>query len=200
MKGKAGKILLVFVGFLLVCGVIGLLTGKGGKKDAAPVAATAVPTATEVAATAVPTEAVSEAPAPEATAVPLVADWQKVFDAARAEFVGSEFFPYVKDVAFTVNEERGFLTLTAVVDDSTADTVALELADTLLRRLNAVAGLYNTEVAGATKGYYGGLYDAYTAAVGVSAFSNTEDAGKWYVNTVITKGMHTKQAPTLQGK
>ena len=49
-----------------------------------------------------------------------------------------------------------------------------------------------------SKDYYGGIYDNYGIMIGIAPSSKTDIASEWFVNTYITKGLHTKQAPELQ--
>ncbi len=199
-KGKAGKIALGFFAFLIVCGVYAMITGKGNTPAPVPAAAPVATSTVPVTAAPVVTEAPVVTSEPAATAAPLVADWDAVFAQVRTALTDSEFFPYVRDVAFTVDEKQKALSLSAVVDDSTSGAVALGLADTMLRRLSAVACMYNSALASPTKDYYGGLYDTYTAAVGVAPASSVNDTSAWFVNSVVYAGTHTKQAPVLQKK
>ena len=88
--------------------------------------------------------------------------------------------------------------MTAVLNDSTDPNVALDFADTMIRRFSSIAQMQDGNIASPSKDYYGGIYDNYGIMIGIAPSSKTDIASEWFVNTYITKGLHTKQAPELQ--
>lgn len=122
--------------------------------------------------------------------------WDAVIGEWESEITDPNFFSYVKDAYAAIEEDR--FILTAVVGDATDPQVALELADTMIRRFNAIAMLQKNSIAPPSKDYYGGLYDQYGVMIGIAPFSQQDNTDKWFVYQFILPGMHTKQAPKLQ--
>lgn len=125
-------------------------------------------------------------------------DWQKVSDDFKAELTDPKYFSYVKDIYSEVNEADRQITLTAAVGDATANDVVIDLADTMIRRFNAIAQMQDGNIASPSKDYYGGLYDEYIVVVGIAPLSQTQNSDKWFIQQAIMPGLHTKQAPKLQ--
>lgn len=123
-------------------------------------------------------------------------DWDSVSSDWKTEITDPKFFSYVKDAYADLDDNQ--IVLTAVVGDATDPQVALELADTMIRRFNAIATLQKSSIAPPSKDYYGGLYDQYGVMIGIAPFSQQDNTDKWFVYQFILPGMHTKQAPKLQ--
>lgn len=119
-------------------------------------------------------------------------DWESCIDDVKKELTDPEFFSYVNDIGVFVDQEEEKITLTAALDDSTDPSIALEFADTFIRRLNATAMLQNSYIKSASKDYYGGLYDIYSVLIGIAPISQTSDDSQWFVYDAVAKGAHTK--------
>ena len=123
-------------------------------------------------------------------------DWSLVIDETKKEVTNPEYFSFVKDVFIDVNEDKKQITFTAALDDSTSDEVALDFADTLLRRFNSVAQMYDNSIKSGSKDYLGGVYDEYSLSIGVAPLSKTNETKSWYIHDAISKGV--QRAPKLQ--
>ena len=95
-------------------------------------------------------------------------------------------YTFVQDYSISMKDDQ--ITITAVVDDSTDPTVALDFADTLVRQLNLYAQMQDSSIESASKDFYGGLYERYDALVGVAPASQTDNPDKWFVYDGIVGG------------
>ena len=67
-------------------------------------------------------------------------DWDKCTADWKAELTNQQYFSYVKDVFSEVQEgDTPTITLTATLADATDPDVALEFADTMIRRFSSIA-------------------------------------------------------------
>ncbi|BDR67200.1 hypothetical protein K144312032_14280 [Clostridium tetani] len=121
-------------------------------------------------------------------------DWEKCIEDTKKELTNKEYFDYVKDVYIKVEDKR--ITFTAALADATNDKVALDFADTMLRRFNANAQLQDSSIKGGEKNYLGGLYDTYNISIGIAPLSKTNSQKDWYVFDAISKGV--QREPKLQ--
>lgn len=80
------------------------------------------------------------------------------------------------------------ITITAVVDDSTDPSLALDFADTLVRQLNLYAQMQDSSIESSSQNFYGGLYTRYNALVGVAPASKTNSQKDWFVYDGISGG------------
>lgn len=147
-------------------------------------------------------EELAATPSPTATSTPyrssiqLTINWNKCaqeWEAALTDKTNS----FVKSMNAQVNENTKMITLSAAVTDSTSNETALDFADTMIRQFNLYAQMQDNSIESASKDYYGGIYDEYSVYVGVAPLSQIDNQKQWYVNSVVTKGMHTRQAPKL---
>ena len=95
-------------------------------------------------------------------------------------------YTFVQDYYIGVDGKQ--LTITAVVDDATDPTAALDFADTLVRQLNLYANMQDSSIELGNKDFYGGLYKYYSALVGVSPASQTNNTNNWFVYDAISGG------------
>lgn len=123
-------------------------------------------------------------------------DWETVVEETKAELTNPEYFDYVKDLYIKVDESKKQITFTAALGDSTSNDIALDFADTLLRRFNSNAQLQDNSIKGGSKDYLGGIYDEYSISIGIAPLSKTDDTKSWYVYDMISKGV--QRAPKLQ--
>ncbi|MCW6094748.1 hypothetical protein LAV60_16360 [Clostridium sporogenes] len=121
-------------------------------------------------------------------------EWTKCIEDTKKELTNKEHFSYVKDVYIKVEGNK--ITFTAALADATNDKVALEFADTMLRRFNANAQLQDSSIKSGSKDYLGGLYDTYDISVGIAPFSKTKNQKDWYISDTISKGV--QREPKLQ--
>ncbi|MDU1313941.1 MAG: hypothetical protein E6940_07740 [Clostridium septicum] len=121
-------------------------------------------------------------------------DWEKCIHDTKAEFTNSEQYSYLKDIYIEVSGDK--ITFTAVLADSTDGKLALDLADSIIRRFNANAQLQDSSVKSSGKDYLGGLYDNYTISIGIAPLSEVKNQSKWYIYDAIEKKVHRE--PKLQ--
>lgn len=95
-------------------------------------------------------------------------------------------YTFVRDYSIIADGDE--LTITAVVDDATDPEKALDFADTLIRQLNLYASMQDSDIKPSSADYYGGLYDEYSALVGVAQASKTDDPDEWLVYDSIATG------------
>lgn len=204
---RAFRAVAVFLGIVIVV-VACILINQGGNSPA-PVTAVASPTPTPTVTpiftlppVATPKADTAPRPSePKSAPVAVAIDWEKCISDTKTELMNKEYFSYVKDIDFSVNADEKMITMTAALGDSTSPSVALEFADTMIRRFGANAQMQKSSSKAAGKDYYGGIYDEYSIKIGVAPFSKVSASTKeWFVYGVVTRGMHTKQAPTLQKK
>lgn len=95
-------------------------------------------------------------------------------------------YTFVRD--YYIGAKDNTITITAVVDDATDPSLALDFADTLVRQLNLYAQMQDSSIESASKDFYGGLYTQYDALVGVSPASQTKNEKEWFVHDAISGG------------
>lgn len=96
-------------------------------------------------------------------------------------------YTFVRDYSISMNDDDQ-IAITAVVDDATDPTIALDFADTLVRQLNLYAQMQDSSIESASKDFYGGLYKRYSALVGVAPASKIDDKDSWFVHDGIVGG------------
>ncbi|MDS1004188.1 hypothetical protein P9J83_11870 [Clostridium sporogenes] len=121
-------------------------------------------------------------------------DWTKCIEDTKKELTKKEDFSYVKDVYIKVEDNK--IIFTAALDDATNNKVALDFADTMIRRFNANAQLQDDSIKSGEKNYLGGLYDTYNISIGVAPLSKIKNQKEWYISDVISKGL--QREPKLQ--
>lgn len=121
-------------------------------------------------------------------------DWDQCREDLVAELV-SDDYPYVQDVYLSVDDETRCITLTATLDDATAPEVALDLADTMIRRTNSLANMQDTDIAPCGADSYGGIFDTYDCLIGIAPVSQANNSDQWFVYDAIARG--TNQKPEL---
>ena len=95
-------------------------------------------------------------------------------------------YSFVTD--YSVKTDGNNLTISIVVDDSTAPEKALDFADTMVRQLNLYAQMQDSNIESSSKDNYGGLYKQYTALVGVAPQSKIKSQDDWFVYGSIGNG------------
>ena len=130
---------------------------------------------------------------PELTKIEL--DWEKLSEDFKADPSVNETF--VKDVCVALGD-NGYIQITAALADATEPEVALDYADTLLRRLNGVAQYQNSSIASGNTEIFGGLYDSYCVQIGIAPLSKTSDSDEWFVFDAIAPGVQCKHTIELQ--
>lgn len=118
-------------------------------------------------------------------------DLSKCIEDMKANLPLDMDYSFVKDYYIEVNEGEKLITFTAVVGDATDPQMALDFADTLVRQLNLYAQMQDNSIASSSQYYYGGLYETYSAMVGVAPASKTGDQSEWFVYDAIAKGGKT---------
>lgn len=96
-------------------------------------------------------------------------------------------YTFVRDYSISINDDDQIV-ISAVVDDATDPTIALDFADTLVRQLNLYAQMQDSSIESASKDFYGGLYERYSALVGVAPASKIDDKDSWFVHDGIVGG------------
>lgn len=124
-------------------------------------------------------------------------DWGKCSQQTKSEFVGNQYYEYVKDLQ--VSEKDGMLIFSIVVDDATKPSLAPKLAETVLRRYNSNAQMQDSSIASGSKTSRGGLYDTYQVNIAVAPNSKVDgDKSEWFVNDTIGSGVQMQHEVKLQ--
>ena len=121
--------------------------------------------------------------------------FDKAIAEATAELKNKEFHKYTQDVHIEVNEKEKEVVMTAVMQDGLKKWVALEFADTMIRRFSSWVVNTNDGVTAPSDDNYGSLFDEYRIFIGVAPRSQVDHQDKWYYSKVIYPKMHTKQGP-----
>lgn len=119
-------------------------------------------------------------------------DWETCIEETKEELINPEFFSYVKEIGIFIDEEDKRITFTASLDDATDPAVALDFADTLVRRFNLSVCTQDSTIKTGEKDYYGGIYDTYSIMIGIAPYSKTDDYKEWFVYDAVAVGTHTK--------
>lgn len=119
-------------------------------------------------------------------------DWETCIEETKEELTNPEFFSYVKEIGIFIDEEDKRITFTASLDDATDPAVALDFADTLVRRFNLSACTQDSTIKTGEKDYYGGIYDTYSIMIGIAPYSKTDDYKEWFIYDAVAVGAHTK--------
>lgn len=136
-------------------------------------------------------EVKTEQKAPEKKAL----KFDKAIAEATAELKNKEFHKYTQDVHISVDEKNKEVTMTAVMNDGLKKWVAMEYADTMIRRFSSWAAMFNDGLTKPTNDNYGSLFDEYKIHIGVAPKSQINKQENWYYEKVIYPRMHTKQGP-----
>lgn len=124
---------------------------------------------------------------------------KEIFDTVtkllHEEFKNKKHFPYTIDTDITVDEKEKRITMMAVMNDGLKKWVALEFADTMIRRFSSEVSFRSDKWSGPTNDKYGTLFDEYSIYVGVAPLSQVKKQGNWYYEKYILPKMHTKQGP-----
>lgn len=182
-KMKKSTIIIIVVAVVLVLGLIGIIYENVTGKPISGEDKTSEPEKTSSSQTVSEEEGISKTEDEEKVSVNI----EELSSSLKEEFTDNEFHAYIRDVGVYESSD-GSISIFAAVDDSTDPEVALDLADTLLRRTAALAQTQNNELSSPGHEYYGGLYDNYNAIIGVAPFSHTNDEEEWYVVDAITNG------------
>ena len=121
--------------------------------------------------------------------------FDKAIADATAELKNKEFHKFTRDVFIKVDEKEKTVVLMAVMEGGLKKWVAMEFADTMIRRFSSFVVMYNDGVTGPTNDNYGSLFDEYKIQVGVAPVGQTENPDNWYYMKWIYPKMHTKQGP-----
>ena len=113
-------------------------------------------------------------------------DMTKCIKDLKSGLVLEADYSFVKDYTIKVNDND--LTISIVVDDSTAPEKALDFADTVVRQLNLYAQMQDANIESSSKDNYGGLYKQYTTLVGVAPQSKIKSQDDWFVYGSIGSG------------
>ncbi len=119
-------------------------------------------------------------------------NWETCIAETKEELTDTEFFSYVKEIGIFINEEEKEITFSASLDDATDPAVALDFADTLIRRFNLSARAQDSTIKSGEKDYYGGIYDTYSIMIGIAPYSKTDDYKEWFIYDAVAVGAHTK--------
>ena len=121
--------------------------------------------------------------------------FDKAIAEAKAELKNKEFHKFTRDVHISVDEKEKTVVLMAVMDGGLKKWVALEYADTMIRRFSSWVAMYNDGVTGPSNDNYGSLFDEYKIQIGVAPFGQENNPDKWYYMQWIYPKMHTRQGP-----
>lgn len=117
-------------------------------------------------------------------------EWDKVIEETKKEVMNPEFFSYVKDTHIEVSEEDKIITFTAVLGDSTDKEVAVEFADTFVRKFSSNIAIKNSNLESPGHEYLGEVFDHYSIRIGVTPLSKTDNQNEWFVDDAIARGVH----------
>lgn len=95
-------------------------------------------------------------------------------------------YTFVND--YYIKADGTDLTISIVVDDAADPARALDFADTVVRQLNLYANMQDSNIALGNKDFYGGLYEKYSALVGVAQASKVNSQDEWLVFDAIVGG------------
>lgn len=113
-------------------------------------------------------------------------DMDKCISDLKANLPLEPDYTYVRDYYIGVKDKT--ITITAVVDDATDPSLALDFADTVVRQLNLYAQMQDSSIESGSQNFYGGLYTRYDALVGVAPASKTNSQKDWFVYDGISGG------------
>lgn len=119
-------------------------------------------------------------------------DFDKVIEEEYKELRNEENFPYLQDVYIGVKKDKKEIIFSAIVDYSTSNDTALELADTMIRRFSALAQMNNGELKGPGHEYYGEVFDVYNISMIVGAPDSVDNKDSVYINQYIVTGRFKK--------
>lgn len=122
-------------------------------------------------------------------------DWDQLYSDFKEDPSVNDSF--VDDVYVTLGD-NGYIIISATLMDATDPEVALDYADTLLRRLNGVAQYQDSTIKSGNTEIYGGIYDVYGVQIGIAPKSKASDTNQWFVFDVIAPGVQCKHEIQLQ--
>lgn len=179
------------LGLIIVVAVLqGLGIIKPKEKENTPVMKTEQTTTVQQSTTAQPTTILETTMAAETDIFNV--DWETCIEETKEELTNPKFFSYVKEIGIFIDEENRQITFSASLNDATDPTIALDFADTLIRRFNLSAQTQDNTIKTGEKDYYGGIYDTYSIMIGIAPYSKTNDYKEWFVYDAVAVGAHTK--------
>lgn len=165
----------IFLGIFIMAGVVMILIGNSNSPENKEVS--------------IETEAQEEKQAKTSTknsSDTLKIDIDQCISDLKANLPLEPDYTFVRD--YYIEAKDANLTITVVVDDATDPKKALDFADTLVRQLNLYANMQNNDIALGNVNFYGGLYEEYSALVGVAPASQINNPDNWFVYDAITGG------------
>lgn len=114
-------------------------------------------------------------------------DWEKCIETVTTELTNPEYFDFVDGIRITVNDDT--ITFIAALKDGTAPAIALDFADTLIRRFNSAAHAQDSTIESSSKDYLGGILSQYNLTIGVAPKSSAQNLEDFYVYDSIVKGV-----------
>lgn len=111
----------------------------------------------------------------------------------QKELMDKRYYPLVQDVTAEIDKNnKDTINLVAIVSPAMNTSATVDLADTMLRRFNAIAQMHDDTIKSPSKDYYGSVFDSYVARI-IIAPSTAQTPDDAFVYTIIGKGLHTKK-------
>ena len=135
-----------------------------------------------------------EPPAP-AKVEPKLSAFDDAIKDVKEEFKNKEFHPYTIDTHFSVDEKEKVVTMNAVMNDGLKKWVALDFADSMIRRFSVAVASRDSRYKQPGNDNYGTLFDEYSIHIAIAPRSQVDNPDKWYYEQWIMPRMHLRQGP-----
>lgn len=115
-------------------------------------------------------------------------NWEVAINDTKKALTNKEYYSYVDGIQIDIDEEKKQISMCAALYDSVDPKIALDFADTMIRRFNTEVKFIDNSIKSATKEYFGGLYDEYSLTIGVAPLSKSTEIKEWFVYDSFSKG------------
>lgn len=113
-----------------------------------------------------------------------------------ATALDTSVYPYAQELFISVDEDNKLIDYTIIVQNDTTSDEAVEYSTTLLTMLNDYASSHDDSIAKSSDGYYGGVFDEYSALLTVATEDSVLTESDWLVCQTIDAGTN---APVQAG-
>lgn len=116
-------------------------------------------------------------------------DWNQVAEDSNDFFMDESFFPYLKNMMLSVDEEKKEITLVFAVADDTKPEDAKKYGESCLKDFNEIVAVQNFSLKrGEDEESYGGIFKEFAVSIGVAPDSTKDDESTWFINDHLEAG------------
>lgn len=111
-------------------------------------------------------------------------DESKLIADTKKDIMASDNGAYIKDMVVETNGYKK-IKIAIVVSDSVSRDIALDIADTAIRRLSSNANIQNSYYSACSGSNYGSFYTSYSLQIGIANLSESSNRSNWLIDDTI---------------